>query len=306
MAHRTRDHYLEILPELLEEIRTTSRQGRAISPVLSSYGVSKVLLYDLHHLGLLQRTHGPKRSPQYVWQDTEHTIPELVVELVRLRDRRFKAGHKRQISYQRNQLDQRRCDRCNQLIGYGSVFLSRPTMTQPLAICTACVTYFDQPKHELDVVRVARELLALGDHVYSHQLDDFRELLTVAAAGLRKAVERDPELRRYPELADHCDTLRQWLDGAERIYRRHGDRCQELHAQLGRIYTVGDLRNQTAPRLREQLADLQLQEDLQRRLRFHGGVMQEALQNVASWLRGLGGLLECRHLPTEHPQPTAA
>ena len=307
MKSRRRDHFIEVLPQLLEEVRETSRRGHAVSSVLHSFGVSTILLQDMLNLGLLQRTHAGKRRPQYTWVESDLSTGEIVGELIRSRDRRAKRKITPRTAFERNRLDQRRCSRCGQLIGYGSVFLSRPTMTQPQSICTACVTYFDQPPKERDLIRLTRQLLEVGDHVYSHELNRYEELLGEIIENLREAHANDPQLKNYPELADHASTVRQWLDGARTIYGRHLTHCHELHAQLGRIYTVGELRYQKPEILEETLKELQLQETLQRQLRYHGTIMQEALQHVARWLRGLGQLLEERHLYHTAPtnQPTA-
>lgn len=307
MKSNRRDHFLEVLPQLLDEVRQTSRQGHAVSSVLHSYGVSTILLQDLLNLGLLERTHAGKRRPQYRWVENELSTGEIVGELLKARDRRARKRVQIRTAYERNRLDQRRCSRCGLLIGYGKVYLSRPTMTQPQSICTACVTYFDQPPKERELIRCTRLLLEVGEHVYSHELNTYEGLLLEVAQNLREAHGRDQLLESYPELADHADTIRQWLDGARRIYGRHLTRCHELHAQLGRIYTVGDLRYQSSSVLNEKLQDIELQETLQRELRYHGAIMQEALQHVARWLRGLGALLEARHLHAKpQPQPTHA
>lgn len=307
MTTNRRDHFLEVLPQLLEEVRQTSRQGHAVSSVLHSYGVSTKLLQDLLNLGLLEHTHAGKRRPQYRWVENDLSSGEIIAHLLKARDDRNRRQPNRKTAYERNRLDQRRCDRCGHLIGYGKVYLTRPTMTQPQSICTACVTYFDQPPRERELIRLTRQLLEVGDHVYSHELNHYEALLLEVAEHLRQAHGRDQQLENYPELSDHADTVRQWLDGARRIYGRHLTRCHELHAQLGRVYTVGELRYQTARVLEEKLQDIELQETLQRQLRYHGAIMQDALQHVAGWLRGLGVLLEERHLQAKlKPQPTHA
>ena len=301
MKTNRRDHFLEVLPQLLEEVRETSRRGLAISSVLHSYGVSTVLIQDLLNLGLLERTNLGKRRPQYAWIENDRSTGEIVGELLKARDLRLRRRVHSRTAFERNRLDQRRCSRCGKLIGYGKVYLSRSTMTQPQSVCTACVTYFDQPPKERELIRLTRQLLEVGDHVYSHELNTYEALLAEVAHNLREAHGRDQLLETYPQLAEHADTVRQWLDGARRIYGKHLTRCQELHAQLGKIYTVGELRYQPNLVLQEKLLDIQLQETLQRELRYHGAIMQEALQHVASWLRGLGHLLEARHL---NPTPT--
>lgn len=299
MTLRLTRKYLEVLPNLLAEIRDASREGLAITRVLSQHNIGHVILYDLLELGILRRTNLSKSRPQYAWVENDHDLDHLTREVIRIREARFKNGGRYVGNYLRNRLDQRRCDRCGTLLGYGKIYLSRPTITQPLAICTDCVSFFNQPKGERELNQYTEQLLNVGDHVYSHELETYAYLIQDVADRLRACLVRDRNLTNYQELGDHADEVRNWIKTALRVYTRHRDRCHELHAKLGTIYTVGDLTDSNASQLAEQLDTIHLQDEIQEELRLRGQVMQDALASVARWLTNLGVLLETRHLKTD-------
>lgn len=306
MTLRLTRKYLEILPNLLAEIRDASREGLAVTPVLSRHNIGHVILYDLLELGILRRTNLSKSRPQYAWVENEHDLEYITSQVIKQREVRFKTGARYLGTYQRNRLDQRRCDRCGLKIGYGAVYLSRHTITQPLAICTECVGYFNQPKGERELNQYTEQLLNVGDHVYSHELNTYAYLVQDVGDRLRSCLVRDRTLHNYDQLADHCDDLRRWIHSASNVYQRHRDRCHELHAKLGTIYTVGDVSESNAAQLAAQLHTVEQQDEIQQQLRLHGGVMHDALAAVARWLTELGCLLETRHLKTENLTFTTA
>jgi hypothetical protein len=288
--------YLDVLPALLHDIREASRQGLAITPVMTEHGVAHVLLYDLLELGLLRRTNAAKSKPQYSWVENSLPIDRLVREIIQAREARLKTGLGRLGIYERNRLDQRRCSRCGEKIGYGRVYLSRPTIGEPLAVCTECVIYFDQPAGERELNEYTTRLLTVGEHVYSQELETYQELLQLVAYRLQRAAERDKKLADYQKLAERVREIQRWLGDAHRIYNRHLRRCQELHGKLGSIHTVGDVVKLGERELTESLQHIEQTEDIQRELRQRGSIMQEALRYCATWLRQLGEELEARHL----------
>jgi len=302
MTLRLTRKYLEVLPDLLLDIREASRQGLAISHVLNRHNIGHVILYDLLELGLLRRTNAAKSKPQYSWVENSLPIEHLVREIIQAREARLKTGLGRLGIYQRNRLDQLRCTRCGEKIGYGRVYLSRPSITEALAICTECVIYFDQPRGERELSEYTTRLLNVGEHLYSQEIETYQELLHKVATLLERAAERDKKLTEYTPLAERVREVQRWLGDAHRIYNRHLRRCQELHGKLGRIQTVGDVLQLGAGELIAELEQVEQTDDIQGELRRRGSTMEQALRHCATWLHQIGEELEARHLHKYYDQ----